>query len=190
MSISTCTFVLIAAWFSGPSAPQSSQPQAKPAASQPAPVASQPAGSQMPRDAEYLKELIRETERQPLAPPKGAAPTTPNSTSVNAETTRGNAATLRAGGEPAFVDGTMIVERAGKLSRAGDDVEFSFARDDGKGVLRLTLLPCQLLEQVERDMTQAVNQATLTGEITQYKNRSFLLIRTYRRQVDRGNLSP
>lgn len=190
MSMSASLVVLFAAWLSGPSVPQTSEPQTRPAASQPAPVASQPAGSQMPRDAEYLKELIRETERQPLAPPKGAAPATPNSATANTGPTRGNAATVRAAGEPAFADGTMIVERAGKLSRAADDVEFSFARDDGKGVLRLTLLPCQLLEQVERDMTQAVNQATLTGEITQYKNRSYLLIRTYRRQVDRGNLSP
>lgn len=190
MSMCACMVVLFAAWLYGPDASQISEPQTKPAASQPAPVATQPAGSQMPRDAEYLKELIRETERQPLAPPKGAAPPTANSSAVNAELTRGNAATMRTAGEPAFADGTMIVERAGKLSRAADEVEFSFARDDGKGVLRLTLLPCQLLEQVERDMTQAVNQAILTGEITQYKNRSYLLIRTYRRQVDRGNLSP
>ena len=164
----------------------------KPAASQPAAPASQPANSQMPRDADYLKELIRETERQPLNPPKGAPPaTTPEKDAgASKQATRDANAIIRGKTDALYDEGAMIVERSGRLCRAGEQIEFVLNRDDGKGTLRLELLPCKLMEELENEISSGVNQAVVTGEITRYKNRTFLLLRNYRRQTDRGNLSP
>lgn len=182
--------LVLVAWFAVTTAPQTTQPQTNAPSTQPAAATSQPAATQMPRDAEYLKELIRETDRQPPAPPKGAVPSNSTGSPQSGTLIRGGSASMSDRGETMFAEGTMIVERTGRVNRVAEEIEFSLNRDDGKGVLRFTLLPCQLLEELERDLTVGVGQAVVTGEITRYKNRAYLLLRTYRRQADRGNLSP
>ncbi|MBI5863833.1 MAG: hypothetical protein HZB38_04880 [Planctomycetes bacterium] len=153
-------------------------PTSRPATTQPG---SSPAAP-TPRDAEVLKELIREAERQPLAVPKGSAE------SARPEGDRG---TSKSKDDTALVDGQDIVERLGRFTKVLERVEFRVVLDGAKGrSATLELLPNSWLEQIEREVASGDSQAIVTGEVTRYHGRYFLLVRNYRRQVDRGNLSP
>jgi hypothetical protein len=156
-------------------------PATRPASSTSPSTASAPSAT--PRDAEVLKELIREVERQPVTPAKGARSAVPSSAPSETKDPRGK-------DEPFVHDGGAVVERTGRLTRVGQVIEFRFTRDDGKGTAAFQLQPNVLLEQIERDVDAGATQAVLSGEVQRYKGRTFLLTRTYRRAAQRGNLSP
>ena len=158
------------------------QPATRPATTNTAPTTSAP--NTTPRDAEVLKELIREVERQPVTPTRSSRSSTPvPSSPADPRAPRGR-------DEPPVLEGGALVERTGRLTRVGQAIEFRFERDDGKGTASFQLQPNELLEQIERDVDAGATQAVVSGEVQRYKGKSYLLARVYRRAAQRGNLSP
>src|SRR5262245_57979777 len=70
------------------------------------------APSATPRDAEVLKELIREVERQPVTPAKGTRPASPASAPSDSRAQRGKE-------DSPLHEGSAVVERTGRLARVG-----------------------------------------------------------------------
>lgn len=141
------------------------------------------APSATPRDADVLKELIREVERQPVTASRGGRAVVAASAPSDSRGSRGR-------DESPVEEGGSVVERTGRLTRVGQAIEFRFERDDGKGTASFQLQPNALLEQIERDVDAGAMQATLSGLVQRYKGKSFLLVSVYRRAAQRGNLSP
>src|SRR5262245_26844463 len=158
----------------------------KPQASRPAPSSgpsTTTAPNTTPRDAEVLRELIREVERQPGTTAKGTRAPVPSSLPSDP---RGG----RSRDEAPVEEGGAVVDRTGRLTRVGQWIEFRFERDDGKGTASFQLQPNAALEQVERDVDAGATLAIISGEVQRYRGKSYLLVKTYRRAAQRGNLSP
>jgi hypothetical protein len=89
-----------------------------------------------------------------------------------------------------MLEGTRIVERPGQLLRLNDRTEFSFRLPNGERVMSIELLPNSLLEAMERQADSGVGEFVVSGEVTRYRGRNFLLVQKVVQRVNNGNLSP
>lgn len=89
-----------------------------------------------------------------------------------------------------FPDGTPIVERPGRFYRNGDQKLMELRLAGGDRRLSLELLPNALLEALEREASTGVAEFTISGELTRYGNKNYLILRKVIQRVDNGNLSP
>lgn len=151
--------------------------QTKPPASQPSSQpASSPSSGRTPEQAGVLKELLRSVDRPAITTPE------PIRSSEPSPVVRKDDAL-----QP---EGTALIERLGRLVRSGERSEFKFAPQDGKAVGQIEILPNSWLEYMEKEADSGASEFIITAELTTYRGRNFLLLRTYRRQVSHGNLSP
>lgn len=83
-----------------------------------------------------------------------------------------------------MIEGGLMSARRGRIVR-GSDGQAAFAMDNGTSggdATPLAILPSQALMAIERIADRAGEGATYTisGEVTQYRGRPYLLIKTYR----------
>jgi hypothetical protein len=154
-------------------------PATKPAESQPS---TQPAGSSLrgPQQIQVLKGLLdskdRATPVRPEPQPKKGAESAPSTGSD---------------GTDLLLEGTFLSERPGRLVHEGGRAKFVFNADGGGQSPRsLEVLENQLLEAMEREAEAGFASFVVSGEVSRYRGRNFLLLRKILRRVDHGNLGP
>lgn len=152
------------------------------------PPASQPGGAEpptttssapstatrKPEQARILEQLIRDAERP--------RPIIPDATPGKAPGKATNGSLL--------LEGTMIVERAGRLIRAGDQLLLETRLEDQDPPRKLPLVPNAWLESMEGEAAAGNLDFIVTAEVTRYRGQNYLIVRKARRQVAHGNLSP
>jgi len=180
------------------------------AASQPAPAATQPAGAAKSETAGPAAS--RPAATQPASQPKGKAPVGPSSEDVMRELLRekpGKPVIVPkdnlqnvAGTEPSVAPipkeqplaagrGDMAVDRLVTLAPVGIGrwLQVSFESDNTLREPPLRLLPCENLGRAEVLAAQGLGRAVrlrITGEITRYKGRRYLLLRKILTERDLG----
>lgn len=153
------------------SQPAASQPASSQAASGPSRTASPPKGPEL---SAPLKEVMRELERRGG---KRILPVSPGKQGTTEKT--------------AFAEGTALRDRLGKVYRVGDRIEIQLLSEDGKSENKtLELLKNSWLEYLEREMESGATEVIVTGDVTAYRGKNYLLLLSYRRQIEHGNLSP
>lgn len=164
------------------SSPTTQDPPAPPPESQPA--SSQPGASgttlRKPPQAAILRGLLRREER-----PAPIRPQDPGTGATQPE------AGKDASGQPLLLEGTLLVERPGRLVIEGDRAKFVLqAGADSQATQSLEILPNQLLEAMEREAQGGMGDFIVTAEVTRYRDRNYLILRKILRRVAHGNLSP
>ncbi|MEP0848528.1 MAG: hypothetical protein HRF50_17110 [Phycisphaerae bacterium] len=161
--------------------PLEPSPAEQVAASQPAGAESRPttsparsAAMRKPEQARILEQLIRDAERP--------RPIIPDATAAQARGKATNGSLL--------LEGTMIVERAGRLIRAGEQLLLETRLDGQDSPRKLPLVPNAWLEAMEGEAAAGNTEFIVTAEVTRYRGQNYLIIRKARRQVAHGNLSP
>ncbi len=150
--------------------PTASQP-----ASAPARTTDTEASLRRPEQARILEQLIRDAERpRPIIPES-----TPGLPQAEARDASG-----------LLLEGTMLVERAGRLIRSADRASFEFKLESDATARTLQILPNAWLEAMEREATGGTGEFIVTAEVMRYRGENYLLLRKVRRQIAHGNLSP
>ena len=160
------------------------QPRQEGGQAPPSQPASQPAARTTPRNPEQariLKELLRGSERRRAQP-------------IVSEPVRGRSAesSAAAAAGATLVEGSVLIERVGRLVRSGDRSEFHF-KAGGSGDDRLKAMEFNKnswLELMEAEADAGVEEFVISAEVTRYRGRNYLLLLKYRRQISHGNISP
>ena len=95
--------------------------------------------------------------------------------------------------EGIWKDGHTIVDRVGRLAFDPDDDRWLFAFEADSMSLAeppVTLLPCQLLEKMEKETQRSGRpiKFRVSGEITRYQRQNYMLLRKVLLVYDQGNL--
>lgn len=166
----------------GQNPPVSEQTEADepPASTQPAP----PATHRTPTQARIIEGLLRDRDK-----PKWILPREPEPV-VGADV----ATSQPADGQGAAVllpDGTMLVERPGRLVWENERPNFVFYSDAGVSKLQtMEILPNGFREALERQAQFGNTEFVISGQVTRYRNRNYLLLTKVLQRVRHGNLSP
>ena len=155
----------------------------KPADTQPATWPGEPSSTlRKPAQALILKGLLGRAERPaPIQPQDPQAPASG----------RAHAAGVDAEGQPLLLEGTLLVERPGRLVHEDGHAKFVFQVDASSTVTKsMEILPNQLLEALEREAQAGFSEFIVTAEATRYKDSNYLLLRKILRRVGHGNLGP
>lgn len=131
-----------------------------------------------PFQDEILMQLLREQEAPKAIPQQD--PSTPDDLA-----TRGPD-----DGRELLVEGTMIVERPAELETGAESVRLVIRLADGERTLALEPLESSLRELLERQAKQGATNFTISGEVTRYRGKNYLLLRKVIQRVDNGNLRP
>ena len=154
--------------------------ESRPTASQPAAV---PRTLRPPEQAEIIENLLRNRETSSLILPQqpdSAGPPVPASQPG-----------VGGKGSALLVEGTMLVERPGRLVWDEGRPMFVFVADGETMQARtIELLPSNLLEAMEREVRLGATEFVVSAEVTRYHDRNFLLLRKLLRRVEHGNLGP
>lgn len=150
-------------------------------ASAPTSAPANPRTLRRPAQTEIIQDLLRQREQTgvilPQDPQAGAAAT----------------AIEPGGGTDAsgvIPEGTILVERPGRLVSEGGRATFVFlAAATGAHAQTMELLPNQLLEAMERE-SGANTEFTISGQVTRYRGRNYLLLLKVLHRLGHGNLSP
>jgi hypothetical protein len=128
-----------------------------------------------PSQADILRKLLARDERAtPILPQDPQKPGT----------------TLDVEGLPLLLEGTFITERPGRLVHEDGRARFIFYPEGGRISRSLEILQCQLLEMMEREADAGFSEFVVSGEVTRYRDRNYLLLRKILRRAGHGNLSP
>ena len=132
-----------------------------------------------PAQANILKGLLRQAERpEPIRPAESAAP-------------KKGAVTKGADGLPLLMEGTMLVERPGRLIHEDGRAKLVlFADTDSQSPRTVEIVPGQLLEAMEREERAGFSEFIVSAEVTRYKDRNYLVLRKILRRVGNGNVAP
>lgn len=91
-------------------------------------------------------------------------------------------------------EGTMLVSRRGRLSRSGDGAWIFVFDADASGLADppLTILPCLLLERMERYAQQlgGMTPIVLSGQVQLFNNHNYLYPTVFQVPRERSRLSP
>lgn len=137
-------------------------------------------GMRRPEQAEILRGLLSRQDRPVPVPiePKYER-LTPSERGIGLD------------GQPLLPEGTFVVERPGRIERAAEGLVFALHYDPAaQQMRRFRLLPCQLLETIENELTGGYEDFIVSGEITRYRGENYLLLRKVLRRTAHGNLSP
>lgn len=147
-------------------------PASRPAASQPAsrPV---PAG-RTPEQVRIFSDLLRESDRFPNRPRAVVQ----------------NDSRARPAKDENLIPEGMQAEKSIRLLKVGDHFEMRLPDEKSGKAQSLELLPNRYLESMEQDAARGISQFIVTYEVTEYRDRNYALVRSYRRQIDNGNLRP
>jgi len=146
----------------------------------PASAPASPRTLRRPEQAEIIQDLLRQRDKAgvilPQDPQEGQS-----SGAVRAAT---------ADDSSLLPEGTILVERPGRLVSDGGRPMFVFLTSaTGGRPQSMELLPCQLLEALERESARG-SEFTVSGEVTRYRGRNYLLLLKVLHRVNHGNLSP
>jgi hypothetical protein len=90
-----------------------------------------------------------------------------------------------------LVDGAIVVERPGRLLyEEGTPVFAFFTLEAGPQLKAMELLPNQLLEAVEREAKLGSPEFVISGRVTRYRGKNYLLLLKALRRVEHGNFAP
>jgi hypothetical protein len=132
-----------------------------------------------PAQANILKGLLRQAERP--EPIRSVEPSGPKAGAVVRD----------AEGQPLLLEGTLLVERRGRLIHEEGRAKFVLNADVAdQGPRTVEITPNQLLEAIEREAQAGFSEFIITAEVTRYKDHNYLILRKILRRVDHGNLSP
>jgi hypothetical protein len=128
-----------------------------------------------PTQADILRKLLAREERPtPIMPQDPQKP----GVSVDVE------------GLPLLLEGTFITERPGRLVHEDGRARFVFHPEGGRMSRSLEILQSQLLELMEREADAGFTEFVVSGEVTRYRDRNYLLLRKILRRAGHGNLGP
>ncbi len=176
----TAKFAVLALVFVFWPGPQESPPKENPPASQP--VRSAPPARRTPKQVEILQNLLRDRERP--------APIVSHHTSDKGLVPIPGARTAE-GGRPLILEGRTLVERSGRLVLEDGTSFFVLTLEGEKEPRKMQLLPCELLEALERAAaTSTSNEFVISAEVTRYRGANYLLLRKVLQRVGNGNLRP
>ncbi len=87
----------------------------------------------------------------------------------------------------------MIVDRIGRIAYDPDDKYWLFVfESDGKSLLEppIAILPSKLLEIVEQTLQKSSQPVKfrISGQVTRYQNKNYLLLRKVLIDLSKGNL--
>jgi hypothetical protein len=172
--LGTLCATLLVAQSAGPG--QTTQPAASHPGTQPADASST---LRKPAQANILKGLLRQAERPaPIRPVESAAP-------------KKGAVSKGADGLPLLLEGTMLVERPGRLIHEDGRAKLVlFADTESQAPRTVEIVPSQLLEAMEREERAGFNEFIVSAEVTRYKDRNYLMLRKILRRVGNGNVGP
>ncbi|MFH1746452.1 MAG: hypothetical protein ABIG44_05340 [Planctomycetota bacterium] len=152
-----------------------------PATTQPT---SAPATHRRPSQAKIIENLLRDREKV-----KTILPQAPQS-SVNTDVTSIQPFADQSD-QNLLPDGTMLVERPGRLVREDGKSMFVFHSDTGTPQLQtMEILPNGFLEAMERRAEYGNAEFVISCEVTRYRNRNFVLLTKILQRVQHGNLRP
>ena len=158
-------------------AAQDSTPRA---ASQPT---TQRSSLRKPVEAELLSRLLR--DKQATTPILPVMPRDQIGGQAN-----GNRAAA-AVGKGRLPEGVMLTQRTGRLVRDGENSYFEFdALGPNRALKRMKILPNELLEQMERKLSQGAKTFKISAQTTLYRGENYLLLRQEDAIMSGGNLSP
>jgi hypothetical protein len=133
-----------------------------------------------PPSAKDVMEFIKQRPRnEPIQPTEETNP----SRTVESQQQR-----LRA----RLMEGSMIIDRAGRLTKDGDWWAFSFESDSPEHPEPpIRLLPNRLLERMVRESDRGSDRIVyiISAEITEFEGMNYLLLDKLLRQRTMGNLS-
>jgi hypothetical protein len=127
-----------------------------------------------------------ETLRQMLQPQGAAArPLTPvvDAPPATDDTSGANAVMPNAPAQKLMREGTLLLDRVGRLQKA-DDGDIEFVLDaDGRGLADppLKLIPSRKLQQLEDRVQSSYRDlpVRLSGEVTEYRGRNYLFVQRW-----------
>ncbi len=163
----------------------------KPAPTQTAPPASQPATQptseptlRRPQQVDVLQKLLeRQVRPEPILPEQPERRPGRKLPDANAVTA--------SDGSPLLPEGTVLIERPGRLVVHEDRAEFVFAPDENhRAAATMEILKSQLLEAMESQAEGGDNQFIISAEVTRYHGRNYIILRKVLRRVPNGNLTP
>lgn len=135
----------------------------------------QPAAPAVPSANQMLDQLLQPAATQPVRPLQPAPQAVPD---VD-RSTGANAVAPGAANMPLLREGSYVVDRTGRLTKAGEGWEFNFDAD-GKAMtdpplkvlpnLKLVLMEDQL-KATSRDL-----RFRITGQLTEYRGRNYVMI--------------
>lgn len=170
------TLLLVQSTAQNPPAANPPRPAAAPAATQPA--QEPPKTARRPVQAEILEALLRDREAQkPIQPVDPSAPAgQPGAVAESANL---------------LLEGSILVDRAGRLVRTRERAEFEFVGQTGdQALLPMIILESQYLEAMEREADAGAREFVITAEVTRYKGRNYLRLLKLTRRLENGNLAP
>ncbi len=156
--------------------------------------ATQPGASlRKPEQAQILEGLLRDREQaRPILPnqPTAAAIGRPAGPGVATPRLREVMPGMRQLPTGQIAEGSMISERPGRFQREAGRPVLIFAIPGSSTSIAVEILPSQLLEAVEREAQTSPGEFIVSGELTTYGGKNFLLLRKVLRRVENGNLGP
>ncbi|MGD8451094.1 MAG: hypothetical protein PVJ57_04695 [Phycisphaerae bacterium] len=148
------------------------------------PTDTQPAagnqGVRPPAQVEIIENLLRDRDRSTLILPQD-----PESIARDARPATGSGGQLLA-------EGTMLVERPGRFVVQDGKPTFIFhSIEAGPALRQMELLPNGFLEALEGEAERVDNpEFVISGEVTCYRGRNYLLLTKILRRSSHGNLAP
>ncbi|MBN2446664.1 MAG: hypothetical protein JXO22_08060 [Phycisphaerae bacterium] len=133
-----------------------------------------------PFEDAILRELLKDADRPRLINPEDPDSMTAAPTGATPEPTDSSL----------MLEGTIIVERPATLSKSDERTELTFKLSDGKRTVTMELLPNSLLELAETAAVAGVDEFIISGEVTRYHGRNYMILRKVVHRLDHGNLSP
>jgi hypothetical protein len=170
-----------------PSANSKPTATSQPAASQP--VTSRPGtpgrSLRPPQQAEVVESLLRDRQQSTAIWPQGPG-------SLGGPGAPESGPGSERGGPALLAEGTVLVERPGRLVWEENRPMFVFHAVGVEAASRtMELLPNGFLEAMERESQQRGSlDFVVSGEVTRYKDRNFLLLTKLIHRVSHGNLAP
>ena len=151
----------------------SPQPTTQPATSRPA----LPSALRTPEQAEVIRKLLEENVGTILVPPR--------------EDVEGTTSAPAGRGSDLLAEGRILSERPGRYIREDGKPKFVFLAERERYEERtMELLPNQLLELMESEASHGVTDFVVTGQVTLYREKNYLILLKVVHRIDNGNLSP
>lgn len=140
----------------------------------------------MPSQSDLIRALREERQVNVPIPPSTPADSPDE---ISSESTRSIGGAVFSG--QLLPEGTFVVDRPGRIVREGEWWSFVFESADGGGDERpLLLLPNQQVELMEQTSASGTRSVVfmVSGEVTSYHGRNYVLVRKVLLRRDTGNL--
>jgi hypothetical protein len=154
-----------------PQDPPTSQPESQPAERR--------TTLRKPAQADILKDLLEQQEMRVL-------PVQPRTFGESAQ-----AAGVGEDGQPLLIEGTSLVERPGRFVRETGASKLVFHVEGASQIPReMEVLENQFLETMEREAEAGFSDFIISGRVTRYRGRNYVLLTKVLRRTSHGNLGP